>query len=600
MNLQKFTRLICLLLALLLLSAALSACGGNEGELQESTAQQGGEEQPSGDLLTLVKNGVSLCTVIYPSGGAQPKAAEVAFAIASRIRTLYGIEVSVKDDYGSTEDTATDAVEILVGAVKRVEVRELRELVSDQSDVAVAVRGNKLVIVAGGDAGYDRAMSYLKETCLAEGCTSVAVPRSLSYVKLIADNVELQNMASYTIVYAEKANARIKEAAEYLAERLAVYLEKKPDVVSDTAAESKYEILFGETNRKQTTSSVGLNFYDFRIRLNGRKYVVDLGSSFAGILAADGFVEHLVNETLGNRAEGGMDMQALFNPLAFDQSGFVPVWKGTITVPVWMNDFNEKLYAITNPSGRPMAVSHRGDMMNYPENSLEGYLSAALLGTDVIEMDLELTKDHVLVMMHDPTLTRTTNVADMKGKNGLPDSVNVADWTYEQLQSLSLKDPHSGAVTKYKIPSFYEVLLVLKGRCFVALDSKQTGVISAEDILEIELAVDAHEVSMYAMFLSASNGPSQSNSYRYMIDYSKQNPQLTRLGDYAKKLEEYMNMSGHSIRQRGWIDGSANTNPYLESHQKYLAAYEGGLRLIYTNNIPLMSTFIAGYSPDLK
>ena len=594
MSAKRITKWICLLLALLTLSAAFLACGEDQTEQQESK-----EPEVAEDLLTLIENGVSKCEVIYPTGGGARKAAETAFAIAKRVKSVYGVEVTVKDDFGASEAISTDAVEILVGAVKRTEVGEVGALLSDESDVAVTVRGNKLVIATGGDAGYDRALRYLEETILTAGKTTVAVPRSLSYIKRVEDNILLQNLSAYTVVYAENANDRIRQAAELLAESLSVYMEQSMKVVSDATAETKYEILFGETNRKQTSTSMGLNFYDYRIRANGRKYVVDLGSSFAGIIAAEGFVEHAIYETLGERAEGGLDMKRLFNPLAFDQSGFVPTWKGSITVPAWMTEFDEKLYAITNPSGRPMAMSHRGDTMNYPENSLEGYLSAALLGTDVIEMDVVLTRDHVIVMMHDETLTRTTNVASMKGKNGLPDSVYVRDWTYEQLQSLSLLDTQ-GKVTKYKIPSFYEVLMVLRGRCFAALDSKAIAGVTAEDILEMETATDSHEVSMYAMFLSASYGPSGSNSYSYLISYSKQHPELTRLGAYAEKLEGYMSMSGHSIRSRGWLDGSANTNPYLESHQKYLNAYEGGLRLIYTNNIPLMSTFIAKYSPDLK
>ena len=57
----------------------------------------------------------------------------------------------------------------------------------------------------------------------------------------------------------------------------------------------------------------------------------------------------------------------------------------------------------------PRVVAHRGDSANYPENTLEAFLSAATLGVDVIETDVHLTKDKHLVIWHDPTLERNTN-----------------------------------------------------------------------------------------------------------------------------------------------------------------------------------------------
>ncbi len=57
----------------------------------------------------------------------------------------------------------------------------------------------------------------------------------------------------------------------------------------------------------------------------------------------------------------------------------------------------------------PRVVAHRGDSANYPENTLEAFISAARMGIDVIETDVHLTKDKELVIWHDPTLERNTN-----------------------------------------------------------------------------------------------------------------------------------------------------------------------------------------------
>lgn len=57
----------------------------------------------------------------------------------------------------------------------------------------------------------------------------------------------------------------------------------------------------------------------------------------------------------------------------------------------------------------PRVIAHRGDSKNYPENTLDAFLSAARMGIDVIETDVHLSKDGVLVIWHDPSLDRNTD-----------------------------------------------------------------------------------------------------------------------------------------------------------------------------------------------
>jgi glycerophosphoryl diester phosphodiesterase len=57
----------------------------------------------------------------------------------------------------------------------------------------------------------------------------------------------------------------------------------------------------------------------------------------------------------------------------------------------------------------PLVIAHRGASGYMPEHTLAGYELAVKLGADYIEPDLQLTKDGVLVAMHDTTLNRTTN-----------------------------------------------------------------------------------------------------------------------------------------------------------------------------------------------
>jgi glycerophosphoryl diester phosphodiesterase len=66
----------------------------------------------------------------------------------------------------------------------------------------------------------------------------------------------------------------------------------------------------------------------------------------------------------------------------------------------------------TNPwlrEFRPLSVAHRGHSIDYPENTLEAYRKAIELGVEMIECDVNITRDGKLIMMHDATLDRTTS-----------------------------------------------------------------------------------------------------------------------------------------------------------------------------------------------
>jgi glycerophosphoryl diester phosphodiesterase len=58
---------------------------------------------------------------------------------------------------------------------------------------------------------------------------------------------------------------------------------------------------------------------------------------------------------------------------------------------------------------RPLVIAHRGGMGLWPENTLFAFERATALGVDMLEMDLQLSQDARLVLIHDDTLERTTN-----------------------------------------------------------------------------------------------------------------------------------------------------------------------------------------------
>jgi len=106
-----------------------------------------------------------------------------------------------------------------------------------------------------------------------------------------------------------------------------------------------------------------------------------------------------------------------------------------------------------------MVVAHRGDWRYAPENSLQAFQNCIDMGVDMVELDLKMTKDSVLVLMHDWTLDRTTTA------KGYP-----ADYTFEELRSNhKLKNSHSGP-TRQDIPTLEEALNLCKGKILINID----------------------------------------------------------------------------------------------------------------------------------
>ena len=104
-------------------------------------------------------------------------------------------------------------------------------------------------------------------------------------------------------------------------------------------------------------------------------------------------------------------------------------------------------------------AAHRGDWRNHPENSIPAFKSCIDMGIDMIEIDVQRTKDGKLILMHDRTVDRCTNG---KGK--------IEDMTYDEIQKLRLRPQHNASVTRNHIPTLEEVLVLCKGKILINID----------------------------------------------------------------------------------------------------------------------------------
>ncbi|WP_170062703.1 glycerophosphodiester phosphodiesterase family protein [Polaribacter filamentus] len=105
-----------------------------------------------------------------------------------------------------------------------------------------------------------------------------------------------------------------------------------------------------------------------------------------------------------------------------------------------------------------MVLAHRGGFVSTPENSISAIQNSTDIEVDIVEMDVQLTKDNKLVVMHDTSINRTTNGSGL-----------VSDYTLAELQQFRLLNPN-GSLSEENVPSLKEALTFSKDKMHLFLD----------------------------------------------------------------------------------------------------------------------------------
>jgi glycerophosphoryl diester phosphodiesterase len=108
---------------------------------------------------------------------------------------------------------------------------------------------------------------------------------------------------------------------------------------------------------------------------------------------------------------------------------------------------------------RPLVVAHRGASAQAPENTLAAVRRAVALGVDMVEVDVQRTRDGALVLMHDASLVRTT---DVRARFPRRSPWGVADLTLDELRTLDAGSWHSPLYAGERVPTLGEVLDLLE------------------------------------------------------------------------------------------------------------------------------------------
>lgn len=117
-----------------------------------------------------------------------------------------------------------------------------------------------------------------------------------------------------------------------------------------------------------------------------------------------------------------------------------------------------------------VAISHRGEHLKHPENTMAAYRAAFEAGADFIEIDVRTTADGKLVIMHDGTVDRCTN-----GRG------EVASMTFADIRKLDAGARFGAEFAGTQVPTFAEVLAFAKGKLGIYIDAKR---ISAQDLVD--------------------------------------------------------------------------------------------------------------------
>lgn len=112
----------------------------------------------------------------------------------------------------------------------------------------------------------------------------------------------------------------------------------------------------------------------------------------------------------------------------------------------------------SEPAGPALNIAHRGASDEAPENTLTAIRRAVGQGVDMVEVDVQRTRDGALVLMHDTTLVRTTNVREV-----FPGRApwRVADLTLDELRRLDAGSWKGGAFAGEPVATLTDALEVI-------------------------------------------------------------------------------------------------------------------------------------------
>src|SRR6187402_1680552 len=144
-------------------------------------------------------------------------------------------------------------------------------------------------------------------------------------------------------------------------------------------------------------------------------------------------------------------------------------------------------------------VAHRGASAYAPEHTLAAYKLAIEQGADFVEQDLAVTKDGVLICLHDASLERTTNVEELFPDRGTSISLEgrtrtawvANDFTLAEIQTLDAGSWFDKKFSAEKVPTFDEAVAAIRGKAGIFPELKTPEIYAGRDVKFEEMVAAA-------------------------------------------------------------------------------------------------------------
>jgi len=151
------------------------------------------------------------------------------------------------------------------------------------------------------------------------------------------------------------------------------------------------------------------------------------------------------------------------------------------------------------PAAKKQLVAHRGASAYAPEHTLEAYRLALEQGADFVEQDLAVTKDGVLVCIHDLSLERTTDVETVFPDRYVLERVGfrrqrhwlVNDFTLAEIKQLDAGAWFAPTFAGARIPTFQEAIDLVRGKAGLYPELKDPAFYRARGVQPEALLRDA-------------------------------------------------------------------------------------------------------------
>ena len=115
-----------------------------------------------------------------------------------------------------------------------------------------------------------------------------------------------------------------------------------------------------------------------------------------------------------------------------------------------------------NNNGQPIIIAHRGGADLVPENTLAGFKKAINLGVDMIEIDVHLSKDSNIIVIHDEKLDRTTN-----------GSGEIKNMTLSEIKKYDAGSWFNDAFREERVPTLDETFRLINGKSILLIEIKE-------------------------------------------------------------------------------------------------------------------------------